>query len=335
MKFLRIKKIFFLSAFLLCACNNDVSFQVPTSSESFNQNLAYNNKVDFLFVVDNSDSMGKVQSKLLASLVPLTATLRQLKLDYRIASTSTTMADWFPMAGRFFGEPRFITLDTPDFDARLTEKIVLGNDGATQERGLQAIKNVLSPLYQGGEGQGFLRQDSLLVIVYISNENDKSDNIDTTPTSKDRTKFYSDFLDQLKPTWSNGQRSWIFNFIGFISAGDPCTGGDLTGFKEVGALQMEMAQKSNGKIESICQANLSGAISSIKARLVEYLTDYRLSQVPALDSIRVYVNQQLVPKDPATGWSYIPEIRVIRFNGASVPKADDDIRVEFLPADVN
>lgn len=314
---------------LLSGCNGNVNFSVPISSEEFRQSVAYNNKVDLLFVIDDSDSMKKVQTKLLNSITPLTASLSQMKLDYRIASTTTSMASWVPTAGRLIGEPKFITLDTPDFQARLTERMIFGAQASTMEKGLAAVKSVLSPSYQSGEGQHFLRSDALLVILYISNENDQSDELDLAGT--DKTKVYSSFLDQLKPTWSNGQRSWIFNYIGIISQGEPCTSGDFTGFKEVGTYQIEMAQKSNGRIESICQPTFASAISNIKARMFEYLTDYKLSQVPDVNSIRVYVNQQLIPMDTTTGWSYISELNVVRFHGSSVPKADDDIRVEFLP----
>lgn len=329
----RRRKILILLISLLWGCSNDVGFSVPVSSEEFSQSVAYNNKVDFLFIVDDTDSMDKVQTRLLESLVPLVSTLSRLQLDFHIASLSTTVdSKWFPMTGRFFGDPKFITLNTPDFQARLQERIILGSKGGTEERGLAAMKLALSPAYQNGEGKGFLRSDALLVIVYISDENDKSSELDADENSKDRSRVYSEFLDQLKPLWSNGQRSWIFNFIGFITKDDPCAGGGQTGYKEVGLVQMEMANKSNGKIESICQSTLSGAVENIKARLVEYLTDYKLSRAPAVDSIRVFVNGKSVPMDPVVGWIYIPEINVIRFNGTSVPKAEDDIRVEFLPA---
>lgn len=333
MVFFNKKNFLVLSLFIMFGCDNNVNFAVPVSSEEFRQSLAYNNKVDLLFVIDDSDSMKKVQEKLLNSITPLTASLNQLKLDYRIASTSTTMASWLPTAGRLVGEPKFITLSTPDFQTRLTERMIFETQGSSLEKGLEAVKSVLSPDYQNGEGQNFLRSDALLVIVYISNENDKSSNVVTAGT--DKTKYYSDFLDQLKPTWSNGQRSWIFNFIGFITAGDPCVGGDFTGYKEIGVNQMEMAQKSNGRIESICQASFASAISNIRARLVEYLTDYKLSKAPDVESIRVYVNKQLIPMDATTGWSYVAELNAVRFHGASVPKADDDIRIEFLPSGGN
>ncbi len=316
--------------FLLLGCSNDVKFAVPPSSQEFNQSVAYNNKVDFLFVVDNSKSMNKVQENLLSSLMPLTTTLNQLKLDYHVASTSTTMASWFPMSGKIFGEPKFITSSTPDFQNRLTEKIMLGDSGSTVEKGLDAIKSILSFPFQNDDGQTFLRSDALLVIVYLTNEDDKSDKIDTG-NSNNQTKHYSDFLDSVRPLWSNGQRSWIFNFIGITSQNDACTTGDLTDYKEPGIRLMEMAKKSNGRIETICQIKLDLAISNIKARLVQFLTDYKLNKIPVVDSIRVYVNQILIPMHPTSGWSYLPDLNVIRFNGDSVPKADDDIRVDFTP----
>ncbi len=314
---------------LLVGCSNDVNFSVPQTSQEFNQSLAYNNKVDFLFIVDNSESMDKVRLNLYNSLTGLVDALNQLKLDYRLASTSTTMANWFPMAGRLFGEPKYIIPDTPNFLARLQERILINEPGSSIERGLDSMINVLSDAYQNSEGQNFLRNDSLLVVVYVTNEDDGSEKINSA-SKTDQTKYYSDFLNKLKPTWSNGERSWIFNFVGITSKNDPCNTGDF-GSKIPGIRLMELANKSKGRIESICQVNLGFAVSNIKARIMQFLTDYKLNKVPDINSIKVFINGTEIPKDDANGWSYIASNNVIRFNGNSVPKADADIRIDFTP----
>ncbi len=313
---------------LLVGCSNDVNFSVPQMSQDFNQSLAYNNKVDFLFIVDNSESMDKIRFKLHDSLAGLVDTLNQLKLDFRLASTSTTMANWFPMAGRLFGEPKYITPETPNFLTRLQERILIGGPASSIERGLDSMLNVLSEAYQNSEGQNFLRDDSLLVVVYVTNEDDGSEKINST--GKDQTKYYSDFLDKLKPTWSNGERSWIFNFVGITSKNDPCNTGDF-GTKIPGIRLMELANKSKGRIESICQVNLSFAVSNIKARIMQFLTDYKLNKIPDINTIKVFINGVEIPKSDTQGWSYIASTNVIRFNGNSVPKADAEIRIDFTP----
>ena len=315
---------------LLVGCSNDVNFSVPSTSQDFNQTLAYNNKVDFLFIMDNSDSMAKARVNLFNSLPGLVEALNKLKLDFRLASTSTTMASWFSMAGRLFGEPKYITSETPNFLAKLKERILIeGPPGSSIEKGLDSMLNVLSETYQNSEGQNFLRSDSLLVVVYVTNEDDGSDKINSS-SKTDQTKYYSDFLNSLKPTWSNGERGWIFNFVGLTSLNEPCSTGS-NGTKIPGIRLMELANKSKGRIESICQANLGFAVSNIKARIMQFLTDYKLNSIPNVDSIKVFINGAEIPKNDVNGWSYIANLNVVRFNGNAVPTADADIRIDFTP----
>lgn len=323
-----------IPSFIILSCSNGVNFAVPQTTQEFNQQLAYNNKVDFLFIIDNSASMNKVRVNLYNSLQGLVTTLNQLKLDFRVAATSTTMASWYPMAGRFFGEPKYITAETPDFQNRLSEKVLIDSAGGSVERGLDSMKSVLSEAYQNSEGQNFLRNDSLLVIIYLTNEDDKSEHINSG-NAGNQAKHYSDFLDNLKPVWSNGERSWIFNFVGITSLNDTCNTGDFSGYKEPGLRLMEMANKSKGRVESICQVNLGYAVSNIKARIMQFLTDYKLNKVPNLSSIKVFINGAEIPMDNTNGWSYISQLNVIRFNGNIIPKSDADIRIDFTPDQPN
>ena len=51
--------------------------------------LELDRKVDILFVIDDSGSMGEEQAKLAANFAPFVATLEEAGADYRIAVTTT------------------------------------------------------------------------------------------------------------------------------------------------------------------------------------------------------------------------------------------------------
>jgi hypothetical protein len=73
-------------------------------------------------------------------------------------------------------------------------------------------------------------------------------------------------------------------------------------------------------------------VTHIKARIIQVLTDYKLTRKPDLATVRVYANNQLVPHDATNGWDYIADGNLIRFYGSWIPASDVVIRVDFKPA---
>ncbi len=318
-----------MSALLTQSCANSVHFEVPASQDSFAQSVAWNNKVDILFVIDNTVSMEKMRQSLYTNMSSLIQSLNQMKMDYRVGSTSTTMASWYAGSGRLHGSPVYITKDTPNFDAAMYDKVIMNNDGSSVERGMDAVVSVTSNSYQTGEGQRFLRPDALLSIIVVTNEDDKSANM--TSTSNNNSQYYKTYFDQLRPSLATGERGWMLNFVGITSLADPCQTSDIGSYKEVGMRLMELANYSNGRVDSICNGNLSATLSNIRARIVQRLSDYKLSRVPKVSSIKVYVNGVSVAQDPTNGWVYVSTLNLVRFNGSSLPSSDANIRVDFDP----
>lgn len=311
---------------LLClfsiSCSNQVKFDLPQTSQNFAQDIKYNNKVDFLFVIDNTQSMNSVQ-KFLASQIPLlTDSLVSLKMDYHIGVVSTTLNINYPHSGKLLGEPLFLDSLTPNLNEQIKKKILIGEVGFTLEQGLDAMVKVLSEDYLTTEGKGFLRPDSFLNIIVLSNEDDQS---------KYPWNYYAEYLDKLRPDDEDGTKSWAMHFFGVLSLQDNCPSGDWSNYKSPGYKFLELVNYSSGVSESICGSSLYKSISGIKARVVQILKDYKLNTLPEVSTIRVYINDKLIPEDEVNGWTYIKSKNIIRFNGSSVPKLDDAIRVDFKP----
>ena len=315
-----------VSSTLLMACNPGVKFTLPSTSNNFDQNISYNNKVDILWIMDNSESMQKHQQNLSAQIPALVSKLNSLKMDYQMAVITTSMGGTVANGGQFIGSPRIMTNSTADLSSQLASRLVVGENGSNLERGLYSMETVLSPTYLANDGKGFLRYDALLVVIALSNEDDQS----RTPAADDAT-YYTNFLDSVKAPWADGTRSWTFNFLGILTDSGACatTGTD---YKAPGYAFMSLADASNGTKASICSADLSVAVSGISARVMQILTDFKLSSVPNLSTIVVKINGQVIPQDATNGWQYIPDKNVIRFNGTAVPAADASIVVNFTPA---
>lgn len=157
-------------------------------------------KVDLLFVIDNSFSMAQEQSKLIANF-PVFANEIQTQLagvdSYHVAVVTTdnygdtpninedrptcrtlgasvTRSDSGTCAPYAEGKPYMTDMD--DLGAKFSCAADVGTDGASTERVGGAIVEAMRPAINdaGGCNEGFLRDDALLVIVILTDENDAS-----------------------------------------------------------------------------------------------------------------------------------------------------------------
>jgi hypothetical protein len=304
-----------------CGNNAMTSFAIDQTSENFGQKVLYNNKVDIVMIIDNSTSMQQHQTRLSAQMPTLVSVLQSLRMDYHIVVITTSMGSGGD-GGQFRGSPTVLTSGTPDLANALSQRIVQGEAGKDLERGLESLQTVLSPAYLTTDGVGFLRDDALLAVIALSDEED---------SSSGTAASYAAFLEKLKPAGKDGRKSWIFNFIGVLDDSSQCR--TFNDYSSPGLKFMQLADISGGNKESICTSNLASAVTNIKARIVQILTDFYLAEPPLLSSIIVMVNGVLVPQSTTNGWTYIEDGTkyMIRFTGASVPPADADIRIDYKP----
>lgn len=280
--------------------------------------LSYNNEVDVLFIVDTSVSMAKHQEELSRQTPYFLDALVGTKLDFRIAVTTMDMSR-SGERGEFIGVPRVLSAATPHLYQVLEQRIaVMGDDGSAVERGKEAMKVALSREYELGSMSQFLRDEALLVLIFLTNEEDMSPEAD-----------YIGFLDSIKPPLPSGERSWVSHFIGQLPDAYNC--GAFEGQYEPGHSYLPLSEASGGVTENICTADLSVAVGSIRSRVIQYITDIRLDRIPIVESISVKVDGKLVPRDEVNGWSYVSQYNLIRFNGNSIPKADAAVLVDYDP----
>ena len=310
----------------LVSCSDKVNFALPPSSDNFAQNVTYNNKVDILWILDNSSSMLKHQQNLSAQIPDLVSKLNSLKMDYHMAVVTTSMGGVSPDGGRFIGSPKYVTASTPDLVNVLKNKMIVGEAGSNNERGLESMAASLATSYLNNEGKGFFREDALLVVIALSDEDDKS-------AVSDPVSVYASFLDSIKKPWLDGSRSWVFNFVGVLPTSTNCK--TFNDYAEAGLTFIDLVNFSGGAKESICNSNLSLAVGNIRSRIYQILTDFKLSKKPIVDTIVVMINGQLIPRSTTNGWEYLEATNAIRFYGSVVPAADASIKVDFKPSEAN
>lgn len=325
--------IIFLS-FLFISCQEGQQFGLEQQSQVFDQSAVYNNKVDVVFMVDDSSSMASHQNRLSAAIPDLIQKLLSLKLDMHFAVVSSNMAgntNGKPAdGGKFLGSPKYLTSSTANLASTLAARIKVGEGGSNNERGMESLVTALSAPHIINEGVGFLRQEAYLVVIALTDEEDNS----LVPGGASQTMiYYTRFFDQLKPQTVPGVKNWVINVIGKLSLSTSCSS-----FSESGSISepyMSLATYSGGLKTSLCTSDLTGAVANIKARLIEIVTDYRLNKIPNVESIRVLLNGQVVPRSQANGWDYISSINSIRFYGSYIPTADASIKIDFTPDQAN
>lgn len=296
-------------------------FAVEAGSEEFGQQVTYSKEVDVLWVVDTSSSMAKHQN-LLAEQVPVFVEgLNATGLDYHIGVTTMDMSSSGARGGLIAqnGTPKFLTKDTPNLIGLLAGRLRAGENGSPVERGREATMAALHASSSGVNG-AFLRENSLLNVIFLSNEEDQS------ATTTD----YIAALDALKPKLPFGDRGWQAHFMG-VMPNDPSCQTSEWGFSSPGTRYIDLATASGGTSESICDANFLRALTNVRARVLELVTEYPLDRKPVEKSIKVFVNGSEVPNDETNGWTYRVSVNSIRFHGSSIPRAGARIKVTFDP----
>ena len=141
--------------------------------------------MDILFVVDNSQTMLEEQVRMasnaatwLMSVNSSTATavnnvnVGVITTDESAMVTATAMPCMFASGLPYMqiGGPMF---DQMAFAAEIQCALSVGTDGSSDERPIERTLEALSPAFvDGGPNDGFLRDDSLLVIVIMTDEED-------------------------------------------------------------------------------------------------------------------------------------------------------------------
>ncbi|MBC7464595.1 MAG: hypothetical protein H7256_01260 [Bdellovibrio sp.] len=317
------------TTFLFSCSNKGTSFSLPSTQDSFGQVITRNNKVDILFVIDNSTSMMQYQQRLAARVPDMISQLNSLKMDYHVAVTSTTMttdSSRYPMTRQIVGSPKYLTSANINL---LASRLIVGESGSDVERGLDALKYVTSS-YAATNAPGFLRADALFTVIFLGDEDDQSSEFGASNSND-----FVNYMNTFKPPFAEGGRAWIANFIGsLVNQGCDNLGGTVS----IGYNYMRLVDVSGGIKSTICAADLSAAISNIQSRVVSQLTAFKLKSAPNKSTLKVYVSGRTIVEDSINGWTLVNEVNgsasnyFIQFHGVSVPAADEVVTVDFTPA---
>ena len=246
------------------------------------------NKMDLVFVVDDSGSMQEEQSNL-GTNFPMFATLLSnyvtpdgQKIDYRIAVTTTGRDIMYTVSSPPLNLPqseqgddgafrnncnmtkRFLEPTDANMQQVLACRANVGTSGPGFEMPLLMTKWALDKRVADGTNAGFLRDDALLGIVMLTDEDDSSteqNGFTVTATSQPPIDFHPANLVSYLDTLKGNRSRWA---AGVIAGPTDCSSSFGMAAKATRLQDFVMQANSTGTTQanfaSICDGNLTGAL---------------------------------------------------------------------------
>jgi hypothetical protein len=251
--------------------------------------------MDILFVIDNSGSMGGEQTNLADNFPAFVDVLDTFvnndgsPLDYRVAITTTGVnKSWsktlpgFPVPiedgvddgdnGAFRQQCGMTRpwIERADADVKGTFSCAaqVGTDGPGDEMPLEALNQAITDRVSDGVNDGFMRDDALLAIVILTDEDDCSyindnftlgfdENLCDDPTAVDQ---YVSIVDSVK-----GDRSrWAVSVIAGVNGDCSSALGDAAAANRLVSFAGQVG--NNATQSSICEGDLATGLADALAK---------------------------------------------------------------------
>lgn len=303
-------------------CASERSFSGRTNTDLFTQAPA--DRVDILFVVDDSRSMAEEQAALASGFTTFLDELAASETDWQIGVVSTSLPDAGdpPLEGTsLVGDPPVLV---PGMDAAssFAERAQMGISGSDHEKGLQAAVDALN------NSKGFVRVGANLVVIFVTDEDDCSDDDrlyghegEDCYRLRERLVPVDQLVDQLvSHKWADE----VIRFGGILGPLDRSCDETLPSSRYV-----EAVSRVGGSISRICDEDFTPALHDLGAIASGILEQFTLSEPAHVDSIEVSVDGILVLPDAIDGWTYEAASQLLTFHGAAIPERGSEIVVEY------
>ncbi len=268
-----------LAALLTLTGCSDVNLSRPTSTEVHFQNPP--TAVDILLVVDDSGSMAAEQGKLSRGFDTFVRYFDVADVDYHIGVTTTDMDTRLgALADR--GGAKVISRETDDPADVFSDNVRVGTVGSADERGMDAAAAAVSE-EMAEVNEGFFREDALLSVIFVSDEEDAS----YGPTAE--------WLQDMRDLKGAGARRDAVNVSALVGVdpetGEPADCGQEVGDPNEGAFAgrryVDVARRTGGVVGSICLDNYDDLISEMGLASSRLQDRFNLRVAPVVETIEV------------------------------------------------
>ncbi len=319
------------SALLPLGCS-DYDLTQFQAQDVFQQEPA--GEVDVVLVVDNSCSMQPYQAKLGENFQSFLTYLEQGQVDYHIGVLTTTIdltststacspaqtAD-IPAGGHLVGG-EIITADTPDAEGIFEDLVNVGVCGSGSEMGMESVYRAVSPPLSVEENSTLLREDAMMSIIFVSDEEDSS------PL---RVADYVNYFRDLKGL---EDRSAMQTSALVVQDTNECSQQQVQSGATVGTRYISAAEETDGLLGNICQDDFADILTELSYRASRLRDTFYLTKLPAPATLFVAVNDEELPCTDGA-WTYQTEgegselVGKIVFARESLPPPDASISIIY------
>lgn len=336
------KRVFMLTAATcsLAACGGGgASYSLLPEDNAFRQTTqTIKGKLDILWMIDNSGSMQSSQDQLAEAFPDWIDNFDSRGYDYRIAVGATDA--WRSLFGSSSSYSRFrdgsstvrsgiYLIDNTILDPRGTfsTNARLGINGSGDERSFQSIQATLDNTWN----PAFLRADSKLHVVILSDEEDTSHDTSSAKSYTDSSLHpisrYVNYLNG-KTGGAAGDRYFVHSITVKTTACSNSLGG-----RPVGTRIMNLSAATGGKTFSLCD-DFAASMADLGNNIQVGVTNtFPLERVPVVDSIVVRLNGATVPQGNP-GWTYDSATNSITMHDPYKPQPNDLVNIGYDPATV-
>ena len=278
--------------------NNDPDVTLIDAQDSFTQQEG-NNKVDILWVVDNSGSMGNEQAALAQNFDFFIQDFINKDVDFRMAITTT---DNRPVQASLNAlTSQKLQDDQSQFITDFKDMIKVGTRGSGREQGLKSSEEFTLDF-----ANNFFRTDAYYIVVYVSDEKDQSN------------KTPAEYLQTLRQWKDSNSLVRAYSIVNMNLNPQP---GITPGFSRY----KYMADETNGYTKDITQ-DFYETLLTMGENIVELSLSFVLNETPYnADTLKVSVNGV----EQSSGWTYDSSSNAIKFDEASAPAAGSSITVDY------
>ena len=222
----------------------------------------------------------------------------------------------------------------------LNAKVGVRGDGS-RESGLASIRAVLRRNEDGSIGysnethsqlSNFRRQDAFLAVIIVTDEDDQSRKQNNTnyANTNEYVSSFKTFLDNYTSSVDGNRKYNVSSIV--INDINNCAYG-LHAQATQAFRYVAISEATEGVVGNICSNDFSSELLNISKQIVQLSTRFQLNREPIENTIRVVVDNQVIPQDTQNGWKYISEngFYFIEFHGTAVPKSGAQISVNFDP----
>lgn len=279
--------------------------EYKTLTDRFVQNVEEQNKVDILWVIDDSGSMADEQASLGRNFNSFISDFIQKDVDFQMGITTTDATS--RQNGKWVCNDKLLDSQSAKKDEtkflRDFERCVnVGIKGSGYEKGLHTSESFFKK-YELPSNKKFLRDDAYLVIVYLSDEEDQS------------SKSVDEYLSFYRSLKKDEGKVKIYSIV---------TKEKNRSNESLGLRYIEASEKTGGMSADI-EDDFYTILGDMGGKIVDLLSKFALARIPATQDIKVKVNGELV----TSGYELDAQSGAVSFLEGYVPAPGSNIEIEY------